>query len=285
MRLDVLDHGHRRRVRLFLRTTRRMSGVDMPDVVTMLLYRPDFLGGPLLDITARAMRGPSYWTAGEREFLAASTAKLFRLPFCIDAHSELTRIASDGSLDAADPVAARPELLAVRDFLASVSRTPDGVGPAPELPERALRDALRVNLVWNIVNRLGLAFGFELRDGQLEPGTKALHRSGYRMPAFLVGRHGQGDLVENLRHAVFDSPGVTSTADRAAAGSGGGLPEPWRTYAAAVRDAPESITDADVAALRAAHGEDEIFEITVAAAVGAALHSLEAGLRAAGRAG
>jgi hypothetical protein len=251
----------------------------------MLLYRPEFLGGPLLDITAPAMRGPSYWTAGEREFLAASTARLFRLPFCIDSHTELTRIASEGVLDADDPVAARPELLAVRDFLASVSRTPADVGPAPDLPERALRDALQVNLVWNIVNRLGLAFGFELRDGQLEPGTKALHRSGYRMPAFLVGRHGRGDLVENLRHAVFDSPGVTSTKNRAAAGSGGRPAEPWPAYAAAVRDTPESITDADVAALRAEHSEDEIYEITVAAAVGAALESLEAGRRAAARAG
>ncbi|MGH3878722.1 MAG: hypothetical protein ACRDSK_16945 [Actinophytocola sp.] len=281
MRLTVLDRGHRRRVRLFLAAVRRLSGVDMPDVVTMLLYRPEFFGRPMLDLTAHAMRGPSYWTAGEREFLAADTARRFRLPFCVDTHTELTRIASHGELDADDPVAARPELVAAADFLAVVSFEPDRVGPAPDLPKRVLREALHVNLVWNIVNRLGLAFGFELREGQLRAGTRALHRVGYRMPRLLIGRRlVAGDRVENLRHAVFDGPGVTSAADRAAAGTGGPLAEPWRTYAAAVRDSPDRITDADVERLRAGHGEDAIFEITTAAAVGAALRSLEAGLRA-----
>jgi hypothetical protein len=277
MRLDVLDRGHRRRTRLFLATVGRLSGVDMPDVVTMLLYRPEFFGGPMLDLTADAMRGPSYWTAGEREFLAAATARLFRLPFCIDAHTELTSIASGGELDAEDPAAARPELLAVQAFLETVSATPDRVADAPQLPGNALREALHVNLVWNVINRLGLAFGFELRDGQLHAGTRALHRSGYRMPGFLVGRRGGGDLVENLRHSVFDSPGTTPSAVRAAAGTGAPLDEPWPAYAALVRDSPDRITGVDIA--RLGRSGDEVFEVTVAAAVGAALHSLEAGLR------
>ncbi|MGH3761741.1 hypothetical protein [Actinophytocola sp.] len=280
MRLDVLDHGHRRRARLFLATVRRLSGVDMPDVVVVLLYRPEFFGGPMIDLTVDAMRGPSYWTAGEREYLAARTARLYRLRFCIEAHTELTRIASEGSLDADDPAGARPELLTVRDFLDTVSRTPDRVERV-DLPERAVRDALRVNLVWNIVNRVGLAFGFELREGQLHRGTRALHRSGYRLPGFLVGRRDRGDLVENLRYAVFDSPGTTPTALRAAAGAGGPLAEPWRTYAATVRDTPDRLADADLERLTAAgHTEDEVFEITVAAAVGASLRGLSAGLSA-----
>ncbi len=280
MRLTVLDNGYRRRVRVFLGAVRRMSGVDMPDVVRVLLYRPEFLGRSLVELTAHAMRGPSYWTAAEREYLAASTARVFRLPFCIEAHTELTRISSAGALDATDPATARPELVAVRDFLETVSRTPDELGPVPDLPAPALREALEVNLVWNVVNRLGLAFGFELRDGQLATGTKALHRSGYRLPGFLVGGRGRGDLVENLRRTVFAGPGTTTPADRVAAGDGGALVEPWHAYAATVRDAPERITGDDIAALRAGHTEDEIFEITAAAAVGASLRSLESGVRA-----
>jgi DNA-binding response OmpR family regulator len=38
-----------------------------------------------------------------------------------------------------------------------------------------------------------------------------------------------------------------------------------------VRDASYRITDADIARLLAEHSEDEVFEVTVAAAVGAAL--------------
>ncbi len=283
MRLDVLDHGHRRRARIFLAAVGRLSGVDMPDVVTMLLYRPEFLGRPLLDLTAHAMRGPSYWTAGEREYLAAATARQFRLPFCVDTHTELTRIASNGRLAADDP-APRPELRAVREFLATVTATPDRAGAdgVADLPAGAVRDALQVNLVWNIVNRLGLAFGFELREGQLHAGTRALHRFGYRMPGFLVGGHGRGDLVGNLRQAVLDSPGATAPALRAAAATAGVLDDPWGAYAATVRDAPERITAADIDGLTAAgHTEDEIFEVTAAAAVGAALRCFEAGLRAA----
>jgi alkylhydroperoxidase family enzyme len=86
-------------------------------------------------------------------------------------------------------------------------------------------------------------------------------------------------LVERLRRAVFGSPATTDPATRSAAATGGRLPEPLAGYAAKVRDEPYRITDADVEALKAAgHSEDEVFEVTVSAAVGAALRSLDAGL-------
>ncbi len=89
------------------------------------------------------------------------------------------------------------------------------------------------------------------------------------------------DLVAALRRAVFESPAETSAATRAAAGSGDPVPEPWTPYVAKVRDASYRITDSDVATLRAAGcSEEQIFEITVAAATGAALERLDAGLTA-----
>lgn len=283
MRLSTLDNGHRRRAKLFLAFTSTVSRVDNPDIMKMLLYRPGFLTRPLLELTAGAMRGPSYWTAGEREYLAMSTAKLHQCPFCIDSHTELTRIAGHGEVDPDDPASARPQLAAVRDFLDLVSRTPDRADAAgvADLPEQALQEALRVNLVWNTVNRLANAFGFVLREGQLHSGTRALHRSGYRFPTFLVAEGpaaDHGDPVANLRHAVLDAPATTDPALRAAAASGGPLPEPWPPYAATVRDASYRVADADLERLTAAGcSQDEIFEITVAAAVGAALRSFDAG--------
>jgi AhpD family alkylhydroperoxidase len=188
MRLSVLDDGHRRRVKLFLALTATTSRVESPDIVKMLLYRPGFLSGPLLELTADAMRGPSYWTAGEREYLAMCTAQSHQCPFCIDTHAELTRIAGHGDIDPDDPASVRPELRGVRDFLATLTRTPDNADPTgiAGLPEHAVLEALRVNLVFNIVNRLANAFGFTLREGQLHSGTRALHRFGYRFPGFLL---------------------------------------------------------------------------------------------------
>ncbi len=59
------------------------------------------------------------------------------------------------------------------------------------------------------------------------------------------------------------------------------MPEPWGTYAEKVRDHSYRITDADIAALKAAgRSEEEIFEITISVATGAGLHRLDAGLRA-----
>ncbi|HWD01339.1 MAG TPA: hypothetical protein VG674_02595 [Amycolatopsis sp.] len=283
MRLSVLDDGHRRRAKLFMAATAAMSRVDSPDIVRTLLYRPDFLSRALLDLTAPAMRGPSYWTAGEREFLAMGTAKLHECPFCAVTHEELVRIAGHGEVDPERPASARPELLAVRAFLDTVSGAagePDASLIA-DVPLTAVTDALRVNLVWDIVNRLANAFGFVLREGQLHSGTRSLHRFGYRFPAFLLAggaRTDHGDPVENLRHSAIDAEGVTPVKLRTAVFDDDPVGEPWQDYAERVRHAAYRISDEEVAALRAAgHSEDAIFEVTEAAAAGAALRAYDAG--------
>lgn len=288
MRLSILDHGHRRRTKLFLTLTSAMSRVDSPDIVKMLLYRPGFVNGALLDLTADTMRGRSYWTPGEREYLATCTSQLLQSSFCVDTHAELTRIASHGDIDPDEPDSTRPELGAVRGFLTTVTLTPDRADATEvtDLPEYAVLEALNVNLVFNIIARLANAFGFTLREGQLRSGTRALHRFSYRFPRFLLAdgeTAGHGDAVEDLRHAVQDGPATTDPVLRRAAAIGDPLPEPWQSYAASVRDASYEITDADIDHLTATgHTEEEIFEVTVATAVGVALHGFDAGRRALG---
>jgi hypothetical protein len=54
----------------------------------------------------------------------------------------------------------------------------------------------------------------------------------------------------------------------------------WQSYATTGRDASFKITSVDIDGLTAAgHTEEEIFEVTVAAVVGAATHGFDAGRR------
>ncbi|MEV6524323.1 hypothetical protein AB0M43_20415 [Longispora sp. NPDC051575] len=87
--------------------------------------------------------------------------------------------------------------------------------------------------------------------------------------------------VMDLRYAVLESPGATDPAVRDAAHYDIRLPELWAAYVARVREESYQMTDLDVEDLLAAGcTEDAIFEMTLAAAVGAATQRLDAGLRA-----
>lgn len=91
----------------------------------------------------------------------------------------------------------------------------------------------------------------------------------------------QSAAFDRVVRAVLESPGVTSPDVRAAVADGDDVPDELAIYVAKVRTASYRVTDADIAALReAGHGERAIFELTVAAALGAAQHTFEMGLRA-----
>jgi alkylhydroperoxidase family enzyme len=64
---------------------RLVSRQPVVDAVKLALYRPDFYGGGHL--THETMRGPSAWSIGDRELMAAFVSKVNGSPFCIAAHS------------------------------------------------------------------------------------------------------------------------------------------------------------------------------------------------------
>jgi len=64
MRLGVLDDGS-----------------EAPDVLKTLRYRPQLFGQPFSAALDVVMRGPSEWSAGERELFAAFTSLLRQCPF------------------------------------------------------------------------------------------------------------------------------------------------------------------------------------------------------------
>ena len=75
MRLDVLDRGHTLGVKALFAVIRVLSGHRAPDVVKTLRYRPEFFGGPMSDLFQAVMRGPSPWSIGDRELMAAYVSR------------------------------------------------------------------------------------------------------------------------------------------------------------------------------------------------------------------
>jgi len=68
MRLGVIDEG-------------TAAPPEALGVVKTLLYRSELFGLPFSEALDVAMRGPSDWTAGERELFAAFTSLLNQCPF------------------------------------------------------------------------------------------------------------------------------------------------------------------------------------------------------------
>lgn len=75
MRLKVLDHGHPLTTRLLFAVIRLVSGHRAPDVVKTLRYRPAFFGGLMSQIFQEILRGPSGWSIGDRELMAAFVSR------------------------------------------------------------------------------------------------------------------------------------------------------------------------------------------------------------------
>ena len=81
MRLDVVDHGHAPAEAAVLDEIRVRSGAEPLGVVKTLMYRPELFGRPFSEALDEVMRGPSDWSAGERELFAGFTSLLNQCPF------------------------------------------------------------------------------------------------------------------------------------------------------------------------------------------------------------
>ena len=81
MRLAIVDGGHAPAEAAMLKAIAQHSGAEPLGVVKTLLYRPELFGEPFSEALDVAMRGPSEWSAGERELFAAFTSLLRQCPF------------------------------------------------------------------------------------------------------------------------------------------------------------------------------------------------------------
>ncbi|RZT16736.1 AhpD family alkylhydroperoxidase [Kribbella sp. VKM Ac-2569] len=193
MHLDILNHGYRPGTKLMFALIRLFSGQPLPDAAKLTFYRSDFYGNPAKEFTHEALRGPSDWSVGDRELMAAYVAKLNQSAFCVGAHTATASLAyQDGPRVAAilddlesasldEPLRATLRMLGklirngrvdaddLRDVLAA------GVSP------QQVKDALAVCTAFNTTSRLADAFGFELLTPKgYEAGAKYLLKRGYR---------------------------------------------------------------------------------------------------------
>jgi hypothetical protein len=93
----------------------------------------------------------------------------------------------------------------------------------------------------------------------------------------VVGRH--AELMQRLHEAVLGEGASLPYETRLALATGRGIPTELKPYADKVARHAYRVVDGDVAALRAAgYDDDQIFEITVAVALGVGLHRRDVAL-------
>jgi uncharacterized peroxidase-related enzyme len=191
MRLKILDRGHRLHTKAIMGLIRVFSGHPVVDAVKLALYRPSFYGGGPL--THEAMRGPSDWSIGDRELMAAYVSEANQCPFCVSAHSATSSMwygdeakvrATLADVDTApigEPLRATLRMLGKLTQQNSVDADDIRAVLAASVSPQQIEDALAVSLAFNITDRLANAFGFDVASSEaMKSGARFLLKRGYR---------------------------------------------------------------------------------------------------------
>lgn len=193
MRLAILDSGHSFGTKALFALIRAVSRQPVLDVVKLVKYRADFYGKPMSAITQDAMRGPSAWSVGDRELMAAFIANTNQCEFCIKAHTAVAQRAYGDTktvsalLSDLDTAAIEEPLRATLLMLGKLTR--EHAVDADDMREvlaagasrQQIEDALAVCFSFNVIGRLADAFGFFVPGpGAFESGAKYLLARGYR---------------------------------------------------------------------------------------------------------
>lgn len=193
MRLDILNKGYSFGAKLLFSIIKIVSKYPLPDAAKIIFYRPEYYGTPMKRFTHQAMRGPSAWSVGDRELMAAYVSNVNQCSFCIKAHSA-TSAGAYGDRAKVDAVLANPTsaginegLRATLHLLGKLTRentvTSDDirVTMAAGVSAQQVEDALAVCFAFNVTNRLADAFGFFVPSPDaFEAGAKYLLKRGYQ---------------------------------------------------------------------------------------------------------
>jgi uncharacterized peroxidase-related enzyme len=193
MRLSILEKGQSVGTKVLFMIIRLVSRHPVVDAVRLVTYRPEFYGGPMKRLTHEAMRGPSSWSVGDRELMAAFISQVNETEFCVKAHSAVAKRAYRDSakvssvladLDTApisEPLRATLRLLQklTREHIVQADDMRSLL--AAGVSRAQIEDALAVCLAFNITDRLADAFAFTVPGPKaFEAGAKFLLSRGYR---------------------------------------------------------------------------------------------------------
>ena len=193
MRLAILDSGHGFGTKVLFAMIRAVSRQPTPEVAKLVMYRPDFFGNQMKEVTHEAMRGPSAWSIGDRELMAAFISKVNACEYCTKAHTavsvrayqdEAKVFAALADLETAnieEPLRATLRMLRKLTRENAVSVDDMRALLATGVSRTQIEDALAVCFAFNTMNRLADAFEFVVPGPKaFETGAKFLLARGYR---------------------------------------------------------------------------------------------------------
>jgi uncharacterized peroxidase-related enzyme len=192
MRLPEIDRGDGLFNRLLFGFISLVSRMRLPDAARVAFYHKDFFAVPMGAWTQAAMRGPSTWSVGERELMAALVAKWNSCAFCVATHGavaakEIQRSAVDAALadfrtapvsESLKTTLAFLEIMTLRpmELTAEDARTVLDAGVSAE----ALLDAIAVGALFSIVTRYADALDFAIPTAdEFDRAASMLLKRGY----------------------------------------------------------------------------------------------------------
>ncbi len=171
--------------RLKLFATQTVVGERAPDVLRVLMYRPEFFGKAFAKYTDALLRKPSEFTIGERELFAAFVSRANDCKFCMGAHCAMAErvlgkdLVSQVMRDWKTAINLRPEVMAALNLLDKLTRDPEKVDRADfdalqqaGVSEDGITTVVHICVNFSIINRIADALAFEV------PSTTAFSRIG-----------------------------------------------------------------------------------------------------------
>ena len=174
MRLLEIDRGDGFTNRLLIGFISLVSGMRLPDAARVAFYHKSFFAAPMGAWTQAAMRGPSTWSVGERELMAAMVAKWNSCAFCVGAHGAvaaktmerplvdavLTNFRSAPISKALKGALAFLEIMTLRPMELSAEHAKAAL--RSDVAAAALKDVMAVGTLFNIITRYSDALDFAI---------------------------------------------------------------------------------------------------------------------------